>query len=877
MRVNNLATGDLAVLESKTLFPSGTGLSIRFKYNFFDSVGVEGVTTGIGDGFTLYLRKGSSTSTAIGAGGGAMGYAPNGGTGLVDGMVAVSFDAAGYFAHSVVNSANNAECPPYTSVQVPNRVHVRGGMGSTSAKGYCFLGSSTEGAISFTNGSNTRMGRARSARVELDPQSAPSPRMRVYYSGNASALQSELKLVLESAAPAGWLTETTAKVGFTATNGGTPNLARKETWDVYVESLLPIPKLSMNPGPLPFGYVGSNYSAPITGLAGSMPYQISRTGGALPPGLTLSGGPIPKLSGVPTAAGLYNFTVSVTDTANPNSGSPASVSATYTVRVYSSRAVLSGPFDLAVPFLTRVAANERPANISGVVRALYCDAAASLQVSGAALRVANVSVYNKAAGVWEPRAEPSIAAADFSNSGVDDASCVYLRSESAKFAGGALPGSGRRLQSAVPATDEWLRATFEAVVTSDNSPALAAAATAASRTLAQQLVAAVADLQGAPVPPVFAALADNNVTAAGAFPAVYWALFAAVPSNSPSPTSSASTSGSTTASASVSRSASASRSTTATVSVTRSVSASVTATATTTASTTATPSGTSSVSLTPAASPTNTRTGTMTPSLSPATVPALPSIDLSFTLVGGDVASLQAGSGLELRRALATLTGVPGANAVFTSINVTSTNTTVAGVLGLGNVSAIGAGSLNSTTTVATTSVVVSPTDPTLNGPARRQRRLQAACNPLVLPGSGAVTVPVSIAGMAIQIPPSYFTSVGAQTPEEMAAIAALLAAQLMQLLSNASTAAGAMGSFIASWSTCTGMPASLGVITGLANASVVQVLPVVASDENSAPLVIGLMVTLGAAFSALVICIAVCCRPSPVDDRLLRRDKRRD
>jgi len=63
--------------------------------------------------------------------------------------------------------------------------------------------------------------------------------------------------------------------------------------------------------PLTAGTPGTAYSQTFaaTGGAGG-PYAFSLSSGALPPGLTLAAG---VLSGTPTTAGTYNFTIQVTD------------------------------------------------------------------------------------------------------------------------------------------------------------------------------------------------------------------------------------------------------------------------------------------------------------------------------------------------------------------------------------------------------------------------------------------------------------------------------------------------------------------------------------------------------------------------------------
>ncbi|MCB5166972.1 putative Ig domain-containing protein [Streptomyces bambusae] len=69
--------------------------------------------------------------------------------------------------------------------------------------------------------------------------------------------------------------------------------------------------------PLPSGTAGNAYSVPVvTGPAtGGTPPVTYSVSGTLPPGLTLSSDGL--LSGTPTTAGTYAFTVTATDSANP--------------------------------------------------------------------------------------------------------------------------------------------------------------------------------------------------------------------------------------------------------------------------------------------------------------------------------------------------------------------------------------------------------------------------------------------------------------------------------------------------------------------------------------------------------------------------------
>ncbi|MEO8349609.1 MAG: choice-of-anchor L domain-containing protein [Acidobacteriota bacterium] len=67
---------------------------------------------------------------------------------------------------------------------------------------------------------------------------------------------------------------------------------------------------TVSPSVLFEGFVGVPYSRTISGNGGTAPYSLSLTSGALPPGLTLSGG---SLSGTPTAAGTFSFRITARD------------------------------------------------------------------------------------------------------------------------------------------------------------------------------------------------------------------------------------------------------------------------------------------------------------------------------------------------------------------------------------------------------------------------------------------------------------------------------------------------------------------------------------------------------------------------------------
>ncbi len=72
--------------------------------------------------------------------------------------------------------------------------------------------------------------------------------------------------------------------------------------------------------PLPSGVAGTAYTQALAASGGTAPYTYALTGGALPPGLSISSG---NVSGTPTAAGSYQAWIGVTD----SSATPVSTAA----------------------------------------------------------------------------------------------------------------------------------------------------------------------------------------------------------------------------------------------------------------------------------------------------------------------------------------------------------------------------------------------------------------------------------------------------------------------------------------------------------------------------------------------------------------------
>jgi Ice-binding-like/Putative Ig domain len=92
------------------------------------------------------------------------------------------------------------------------------------------------------------------------------------------------------------------------------------------------PVITLSPATLPPGRVGTQYSQTITATGGTPPHAFTVASGTLPAGLVLNPA-TGVLSGIPTQAGLFTFTVQAT-------AAPCSGSRTYTLTVLSALGVI---------------------------------------------------------------------------------------------------------------------------------------------------------------------------------------------------------------------------------------------------------------------------------------------------------------------------------------------------------------------------------------------------------------------------------------------------------------------------------------------------------------------------------------------------------
>jgi uncharacterized protein YhjY with autotransporter beta-barrel domain len=107
------------------------------------------------------------------------------------------------------------------------------------------------------------------------------------------------------------------------TLAGTPTAPASYTFDVQATDAsgclgtrtytvaIAAPVITLSPAALPNGTVGVPYAQTATASGGSAPYTFTVTAGSLPTGVVLAAGG--ALSGTPTVAGAYNYTITATD------------------------------------------------------------------------------------------------------------------------------------------------------------------------------------------------------------------------------------------------------------------------------------------------------------------------------------------------------------------------------------------------------------------------------------------------------------------------------------------------------------------------------------------------------------------------------------
>ncbi len=183
--------------------------------------------------------------------------------------------------------------------------------------------------------------------------------------GTVNSLYNGIITVTGATAPFTWaLTAGSLPPGLTLSNSttasititGTPTTVGTSTFTIQcidsagasvTETLsitinVPPPLSVATRSPLTSGTVGTAYTFTLQASSGIQPYTWTLTTGTLPPGLSLASNGV--ISGTPTLAGLYTFTVQVTDSSKPNPQVANSGNLSLTIAPSTNNALLLGNY-----------------------------------------------------------------------------------------------------------------------------------------------------------------------------------------------------------------------------------------------------------------------------------------------------------------------------------------------------------------------------------------------------------------------------------------------------------------------------------------------------------------------------------------------------
>ena len=163
--------------------------------------------------------------------------------------------------------------------------------------------------------------------LTLSPSSIPSAAVATVYSATFSAsggtapysfalIAGSLPTGISLNSSTGLLSGSTVQSGsfpitVRVTDSSTGSSAPFTTQNSYILTVA-APTIALTPSSIPSGTVATNYATSISASGGAAPYTYSVSAGALPAGITLNT-ITGALSGIPTTAGTFNFTLKALD------------------------------------------------------------------------------------------------------------------------------------------------------------------------------------------------------------------------------------------------------------------------------------------------------------------------------------------------------------------------------------------------------------------------------------------------------------------------------------------------------------------------------------------------------------------------------------
>ncbi|MCR4536819.1 putative Ig domain-containing protein [Pseudomonas sp. 18.1.10] len=223
------------------------------------------------------------------------------------GVTAVTFGGAAATAFTVNNATTLTATTPAHAAGAVNVIVNTAGGSATLTNGYTYtVPAPTVGPVSATVAAN----------------SSANP-ITLSLSGGAAT-----SVAVASAASHGSATASGTSITYTPTAGYsgadsftyTATNASGTSSPATITLTVSAPTIAVGPTTLPSGTVSTAYSQALTASNGTAPYTYAITSGSVPTGLSLSASG--TLSGTPSAAGTFNFTVTATD-ANSATGARA--------------------------------------------------------------------------------------------------------------------------------------------------------------------------------------------------------------------------------------------------------------------------------------------------------------------------------------------------------------------------------------------------------------------------------------------------------------------------------------------------------------------------------------------------------------------------